>query len=111
MVAGKFGLQGACVEAARATEPHSDCSAEPAQPGACRTSRGSFSRKHGHDEMDDSRQLFAPTLLEEVLPPLMDEELVRLDAEACEAEPSDTEETFEYLRSARAKRRRLDTEN
>ena len=41
----------------------------------------------------------------------MDEELARLDAEACEAEPSDTEETFEYLRAARAKRRRLDTEN
>ena len=30
----------------------------------------------------------------------MDEELARLEAEACEAEPSDTEETFEYVRSA-----------
>ena len=38
--------------------------------------------------------------IEEVLPPLMDEELARLDAEACEAEPFDTEETFEYLRAA-----------
>ena len=49
-------------------------------------------------------------LLEEVLPPLMDEELARLEAEACEAAPSDTEETFEYLCS-RAKRRRLYAEN
>ena len=40
-------------------------------------------------------------LLEEVLPPLMDEELARLEAEACEAEPSDTEETYEYLRRNR----------
>ena len=79
----------------------------PAPPSPIPTAPPS-PRSPALDALLEETLLESTVSIEEVLPQSMDEELARLEAEAREAEPSDNEETFEYLR---AKRRRLDTEN